>query len=187
MVGAGAGAVSGRHTALAILLCAAVATGCGGAFEQDGPPQSAPEEDVLTTSAPATSVVTGHRDLRAVDVEETPVVLVVSNQSFDDPDVALTITVDGAPVVAESFPVEGQHTQTFFGLDLAPGEHTLVIASDTGATVSHAIDLPAGEARWVHVSYWYLDPAQEGVSWGGEEDPGPRLVVDVSDEMIPMA
>lgn len=114
-----------RHTALAVLVCAAVAAGCDTASDRSGPPEGRVDPEVATSSGPATSSVTGHDDARDVDLDATPVVLAITNQSFDDPDVDLTVTADGEQVVARSFPVEGQHTQTFFGLDLPPGEHTV--------------------------------------------------------------
>ncbi len=110
----------------------------------------------------------------------------MSNQSFADPDVVLTVTVDGVDVVEQSFLVEGQHTVTSFGLDLAPGEHTVVVVSDSGATTSETFQLPAEASLWVYVDYWFLDPAKEGITWANE-DPGPALFIRVSDKVMPMS
>jgi len=41
---------------------------------------------------------------------EPDLVLLVSNQSFDDPAATLTLTIDGQTVVDQEFDVEGQHT-----------------------------------------------------------------------------
>lgn len=43
------------------------------------------------------------------------------------------------------------------------------------------------QSRWIYVDYWYLDPAKEGVTWGGDEEPGPALFIRVSDKVMPMA
>ncbi len=118
---------------------------------------------------------------------EQPVVLQVSNQSFDDPEVRLSARLDGLPLFDHDFAVEDQHTTTLVGVDVAPGRHTLTVVSDSGAEVEQAFELPAGERRWLVVHYWYLDPDREEESWGGEEDPGPSIHVVVSDEAVPMA
>lgn len=176
-----------RHTAPTVLLLAALTAGCDQASDPVSPSASTGGAGVATTSAPPAAGVTGHEDPRLVDAEETPLVLAITNQSYDDPGVGITVTVDGVVVVDQGFQVKDQHTMTFFGLDLPPGEHTVLITSDTGASVTQDVDLPDGEPRWVHVTYWYLDPEREDVTWGGEEQPGPRLVVDVSEQLIPMS
>lgn len=83
--------------------------------------------------------------------------------------------------------MESQHTVTHFGLDLQPGTHTVTVSSDSGATAETTFVLPHGDRRWVYVTYWFLDPAQEGVSWGGDEQPGPAVEVMVSEEIVPIS
>lgn len=146
-------------------------------------------DDALGASAstPLNSAAGVSEDLPLVAVDDATVILGVSNQSFDDPQVSLTVTLDGVDVVEQSFAVEGQHTVTSFGFDLAPGVHTVEVVSDTGASVSESFELPADEPRWIYVDYWFLDPAKEGVTWGGDEKPRPALYIRVSDKEVPMA
>lgn len=65
------------------------------------------------------------------------VLLWVSNQSFQDDTVSVTITVDGRQAVADEFEVEDQHNWVGFYLGaLAPGEHHLAARSDTGVDLA---------------------------------------------------
>lgn len=90
----------------------------------------------------------------ALDSVAAPNVFVnVTNQSYDDPDVQVTITVDGEPFVDESFPVRGQHHVVGFELLLASGEHRLVATSDTGAEHEILVVVSDGPV-YVHVGYW---------------------------------
>lgn len=147
-----------------------------------------PVGTVTSTTAETVAATAGREGVRVVDQDAGDVVLGVSNQSFDDPDVGLKVMVDDVMVVDGSFAVEGQHTVVFLGLDLEPGTHTLGAVSDSGASASTTFELPAGERRWISVYYWYLDPDHEGVTWGGEdEEPGPRVDVHVSDEPLRIA
>lgn len=113
-----------------------------------------------------------------------PLIVRISNQSFDDPDVLLSATLDGKELFSQSFAVEGQHTVTLFAVDPGPGRHILTVVSDSGAELTQALEIPAGEQRWIAVDYWYLDPETKGVTWGGDEVPGPSFDVHVSDEPI---
>lgn len=101
--------------------------------------------------------------------------VIVSNQSYDDPDVDLTITVDGEVMIERSFAVEGQHTYVSYRLPLEPGEHQVVISSDAGATHERVVSLGA-EPRYLAVSYW------------GEDSSGPDAIsVEESDEPFGIA
>ena len=115
--------------------------------------------------------------LGSAQVEPQPgeVKLWVSNQSFTDDPVSVIVRLDGIPVVSESFLVEGQHNwQSFLIRGLAPGDHTVTAESDTGVVTSWTFTLPAGEARWLVVDYWYdLDDL------GGR-----RFTFDESDEPV---
>jgi len=101
--------------------------------------------------------------------------VIVGNQSYDDPDVGLTITVDGEVMIERSFAVEGQHTYVGYRLPLEPGEHQVVIRSDTGATHERVVSLGA-EPRYLAVSYW------------GDDSSGPDAIsVEESDEPFGIA
>ena len=88
---------------------------------------------------------------------EPDLVLLVSNQSFDDPSATLTFTIDGQTVVDQEFDVEGQHTWVEFPLDVGPGHHRLVAQSDQGHNWRQDFRLPDGERRWAAVEYWAGD------------------------------
>lgn len=84
-----------------------------------------------------------------------PFTLYVSNQSFEDPRVGITISIDGVVVVDQDFDVEGQHNWVSFEPDIAPGDHTLHAVSSTGAQLTTTFMTPDGEPRWAVVDYWF--------------------------------
>jgi hypothetical protein len=89
--------------------------------------------------------------------EDSPLVVIVSNQSFVTDPVDITIEVDGEVVVSQDFAVEGQHTWLYFGVDVEPGTHTLVATSErTGARLEETFDVPA--QRWALVQFWHDEP-----------------------------
>ena len=71
--------------------------------------------------------------LPVVDSASANVVLWVSNQSFDDETVRITVTIDGRAVIDQDFDVENQHNSIEFPLAADPGSHELAVTSDTGA------------------------------------------------------
>ncbi len=80
----------------------------------------------------------------------------VSNQSFEDDPVFITIRIDGELVVNDAFAVEGQHNWMSFDIaGLSSGSHELVAVSDTGAQTDGSFTLPDGESRWLVTDYWY--------------------------------
>lgn len=102
-----------------------------------------------------------------------PFTLYVSNQSFEDPTVAITISIDDVVVVDENFDVEGQHNWISFEPDIPPGEHVLHAVSDTGAEFTSDFTIPEGEPRWAVIDYWFYP------------DEGPRnFTFSISDEPI---
>lgn len=105
-----------------------------------------------------------------------PLTLYVSNQSFDDPNVSIVITIDGEVVVDQEFAVEGQHNWVAFAPHLDPGEHTLQATSSTGAELTVEFTLPEDEPRWAVVEYWHS--AEEGPT---------RFTFDISDEPLAFA
>jgi hypothetical protein len=99
--------------------------------------------------------------------------LYVSNQSFEDPEVRITVAIDDEVVVDQRFAVEGQHNWIRFDLDVPPGDHTLHATSDTDAELTADFTTTAGQPRWAVVDYWW---------YPGE---GPReFTSTISDEPI---
>lgn len=119
------------------------------------------------------------RDFEPLDPAERgqfPVGLevVVSNQSFGDPDVALTVTVDGEVVIDGSYPVESQHTAVAYLLPLEPGEHQVEIRTDSGATHERTVTV-GDQRRYLSISYW-----------GDDATSGEPLSIHESDEPVVM-
>ena len=90
---------------------------------------------------------------------DAPFTLVISNQSFKKPDVAITVRIDGKEIVSDVFRVEGQHTFTRFPMDLAAGDHLLEAETDDGITVSSSFTVPADKPYFGTLFYWYEDGA----------------------------
>ena len=80
--------------------------------------------------------------------------LFVSNQSFVDDPVELTISIDSIEVIAESFDVGGQHNFVLFPLKVPPGRHTITAVSDTGVRMRQHFTLPETGRRYASVFYW---------------------------------
>jgi hypothetical protein len=107
--------------------------------------------------APHPDVVAGGSAVRVVDRDQADLVLHVSNQSFDDEEVHLTITVDGVTVVEGDFHVEDQHNWISFPLGLPPGTHEITAESDSGATLSESFRVPGGRTRYAVIDHWTED------------------------------
>ena len=176
-----------QRLASAVVALVALLVGCA----------SAPESDLGDPIRPtAATEVADELPDKALDVHVIPpggswenavqpLIVRVSNQAFDDPDVRLTATLNGLELFDQSFAAEGQHSVTLFGVNAASGPHTLTVVSDSGARTSHTLIVPAGEQRWLVVDYWYFDPAT--ASSGADQTPGPSLTVFVSDEPVYIA
>lgn len=96
--------------------------------------------------------------------------LFVSNQSFDDEEVRMTVAVDGVVVVDDEFHVEGQHTWIKFPLGISRGAHEVTAESDSGATISETFQVPGNATRFAVLEYWGKgDPAF--LSWSFHRQP----------------
>jgi hypothetical protein len=171
----------------AVFALVALLVGCASASEPEPGdptrPSAATEtaDDLTGTAFDVRVIPPGAPWVQAVQ----PLIVRVSNQAFDDPDVRLTATLDGRELFDQSFAVEGQHTVTLFGIDAAQGPHTLTVVSDSGARTSQTVILPAGEQRWLVLDYWYFDPATGDSD--ADQPPGPSLTTFVSDEPVYIA
>jgi hypothetical protein len=117
-------------------------------------------------------------DIRRPEPEPPPLTLHVSNQSFEDSSVHITVTLDGETVVDDSFDVRDQHHVVTFELDIGPGEHELVATSNTGVEHEAAFTTADGEPVWLALLYWYYP----------DDDTHPRqFTFGVSDEPIEFA
>lgn len=87
--------------------------------------------------------------------ESANVFLYVSNQSFEDSVVQMTVEVEGEVVVDQPFDVCGQHNWVAFPLALPTGWHDLTVRAPGDVTQRSRLDVPPSPGkRWVVVSYW---------------------------------
>lgn len=133
----------------------AIVNNQGDAVERSGPVNDAPEAQSTQSSAltvePGASLGSPQTDPEPGEVK-----LWISNQSFDDDPVDVTVTMAGETVVSESFEVKGQHNWIAFDITgLEPGIHTVEASSSTGVEFSGEFTLPEGEPRWLVLDYWY--------------------------------
>lgn len=146
---------SGTRT-LALVLLLACATGCGPSPGVD--PQPAPD------------VASGDAEVRVVDEREADLLLYVSNQSFDDERVRLTVEVDDVVVVDDDFDVEGQHTWVRFALAMPAGDHEVTASSDTGAVLDETFRVPGDQPRFAVLDHWGEDGTAD-LTWSFHRKP----------------
>lgn len=101
--------------------------------------------------------------------EDAPFTLLVTNQSFDDPDITVTVRVDDEEVLSQVVAVGNQHELVRLPLDLDPGEHTMVIDVDDRITTIDTFVIPANDPYFGLVMY---QPGEDS----------PRLDVTFSDQ-----
>ena len=140
----------GSLVGLAVLLVV-LAIACGADPEGD--------TDLLRESAP--------------EIGAGEVLLYVSNQSYEDPDIQVIVTIDGEVVVDDQFSVDNQHNWVPHLLELSPGEHRLRAESSTGAIFDGTFKTLPGQPRWAVLNYW---------NESGEE--GMRFVLTSYDEPV---
>jgi hypothetical protein len=152
---------------LALAACGDGATSSSGAGSRDHSASSAPARPIGDSRASATGT-----EPRPTP-PPPPLTLYVSNQSFDDPNVQIAISIDGVVIVDQSFAVDDQHNWITFEPDVRPGDHTLTAMSNTGAELTVEFTTKTGQPRWAVVNYWW---------YPGD---GPRkFTFDISDEPI---
>ena len=104
--------------------------------------------------------------IRIVEEHRADLHLWVSNQSFKDNPVILTISIDGTELVDQSFEVGSQHNWILFPVSLPPGQHVLNVASETGTEMRQRFTSHATEARYAAVDYWnYADKHGRHITW----------------------
>ena len=106
------------------------------------------------------------------DIGAGDMLLYVSNQSFEDPPVNITITIDGAVVVDDRFSVGNQHNWVPHQLTLAQGEHRLRAESGTGVLFETTFTTPPDEALWaVLESWWYPEEEPRQFTFSTHDEP----------------
>ena len=120
---------------------------------------------------------TAHRDVaaegaavRLVQKTEADLVLYVSNQSFDDEEVRLTVRIDDATVVDGVFSVGDQHNWVSFPLAMAPGGHEVTAEADSGATLRESLRVRRGKTGYAVIDHWTEDGSGD-LSWQFQWEP----------------
>ena len=131
-------------------------TGASGTADPSGAPTD--------PSAPAAAA-------SAAPDEEATLTLQVSNQSFDDDPVGITVDLDGDVVVDDEFSVGAQHNWVTFELPVAPGDHQLTMKSSTGAEAREALSIPERGHLWAVVGYWYSPQTPRSFSIMVDDEP----------------
>lgn len=146
--------------AVAALLAVAGCTGPGAAV--DPPSSPARGSDVSSSASPSSAASA----IRIVDEDVADLHLWVSNQSFEDDPVVLTVSIDGTQVVAQAFEVESQHNWILFPIELPPGRHVVTVVSETGAELRRYFTSPGTGRQYASIDYWN-DAGGRGryVSW----------------------
>lgn len=94
---------------------------------------------------------------RLVDEDEANLHLYVSNQSFDEPRVPVSVSIDGVVLVDEPFDVEGQHNWQAFPIAVGAGTHEVVVTGPNGATTTQQLVVPQRGDLWAVTNYWTND------------------------------
>lgn len=98
-----------------------------------------------------------------VDAEsDGSLMLHVSNQSFEDSEVQIEVTLNGVPIIDREFDVGDQHNWIAHQVTLAPGRHALEATSSTGATFTTTFDIPEVGLRYAALNYWYSPTDGDG-------------------------
>jgi hypothetical protein len=134
-----------------------------GAVQACGPTQG-------TDPVASPAVTSGDADVELVDEQDADLVLYVSNQSFDDEEVRLTVEVDGVVVVDGDFHVEDQHNWIRFDLGMAAGEHEVTASSDSGTTLTETFRVPGDKPRYAVIDHWGEDSSAE-LTWSFHRRP----------------
>ncbi|GAB3944076.1 hypothetical protein [Micromonospora vulcania] len=133
------------RTAASTVAALFVLTGCTGPARV--PDRPSPEASSVSPSpAPPT--------IRLVEEHLAELHLWVSNQSFTDDPVVLTISIDGVQVVAQPFEVQGQHNWILFPVRVPPGPHVVNVLSDLGVGLQEHFTMPETGRRYAVIDYW---------------------------------
>ena len=152
---------------LTIAVLVAACGGSAGTPSSQMPAGSATslEGSTTTSSSAAVQAPSTGREVSPIAANTTSspasrpnLTLYVSNQSFEDDPVKVTVDIDGEVVVNDVFNVESQHNWITYELYLAPGRHEITMTSDTGVRKTTTLRMPRRSHRWAVIDYWYYPP-----------------------------
>lgn len=92
-----------------------------------------------------------------VDEDEANLHLYVSTESFHEPRVPVSVSIDGVVLVDEPFDVEGQHNWQAFPIAVGAGTHEVVVTGPNGATTTQQLVVPQRGDLWAVTNYWTND------------------------------
>jgi hypothetical protein len=88
--------------------------------------------------------------------------LIISNQSYANPDVDIEVRIDDKVAVKADFNVGTQHSFKSFLFDLKPGKHKIVAVTARGKA-KYECDLEIGEKKiWGVMNYWCYPKGDRG-------------------------
>ena len=111
-------------------MLAAVGTGCAATSED--------QRERVRVSTPHDSPVR-----HTTDEAEADLLLWISNQSFEDAEVGLTVRVDDVPIADGRFEVQDESSWVELPLLLEPGEHEITASATTGIRTAETFEIPA--------------------------------------------
>jgi hypothetical protein len=145
--------------------------GCGANAElTDRPPTNPSAESAAANGASTTARTQATGPQPGATGGEATLTLLVSNQSFADDPVRITVRIDGVLVVDDDFFVGSQHNWRTFDLAVTPGDHLVSLTSDTNVESETTLAIPSDGHRWAAAAYWYQPsaPTDTGAPVTGE-------------------
>ncbi|MET8041199.1 hypothetical protein ABZU25_10040 [Micromonospora sp. NPDC005215] len=125
-----------------------------------GPVPKSPTAGRTAPLSPAAPAV------RLVEEDSADLHLWVSNQSFADDPVVLTVSIDGTEIVDRHFAVEHQHNWVLFPVQVPPGRHVVRVVSGTGVEIQKTFTMPEAERQYAAVDYGNaVDEGGRHVNW----------------------
>lgn len=105
--------------------------------------------------------------IKIVDREACDLLLTISNQSYLDDPVVLTVVIDGVEVLSRPFEVRNQHNFVPFPLCVGPGAHKVWVSTDTDVALEEEFVLPpTGERQYASIEYFnYADEDGKLIDW----------------------
>lgn len=102
------------------------------------------------------------------------IIVMVSNQSFDVPDVRMSGTVDGLHIFDDDYSVGDQHQYAYYYVYTSPGEHEFeILANDI--SIKETVTIIEEEPLWICFSYWNSENEDEKISVFSQNE---RILID---------
>ena len=86
-------------------------------------------------------------------IEDSNLIVMISNQSFENPNVKIKGYIDDELLFEVIYSVGGQHVVTYYYSNLKKGNHTIFVESEDGAKLTEIIEI-GEEKLWIYITYW---------------------------------